>query len=318
VISISTSLVALVAAVLLGGVAGASAQDFPVRPVRILTTEPGAASDVAARLIAQGLTGRMGQQVIVENRGGVIAIETLIKASPDGYTLLYYGSGLWLAPLMQRTLYNPLTDLAPVTIATNAPAVLVVHPAVAAKSVKELIALAKARPGELNYGSGGPGSTPHLAAELFKSMAGVNIVRVAFKGTGPAVTSVIGGEIQVIFATTATVGPHVKSGKLRALGVTSARPSALVPDLPTVASVLPGYELIQIQGIFAPAKTPATLVKRFYQEIAGVLAQADVKERFATLGTEAVGSTPEALSQAMRSEMARLGKVIKDAGIRLD
>ncbi len=306
------------AVALLCGLPGSYAQNFPTRPVRIVTTEPGAASDVAARIIAQGLSLRFGQQVIVDNRGGVMAIDTLIRASPDGYTLLYYGSGLWLAPLMQRATYDPIKDVAPVTIATSAPAVLVVNPSVPAKSVKELIALAKAKPGELNYGSGGPGSTPHLAAELFKSMAGVNIVRVGFKGTGPATNSVMGGEVQVIFATTGTVGPHVKSGKLRALAVTSLRPTPLVPDLPTVAAVLPGYELNQIQGIFAPARTPASIIQRFHQEIAAVVGQADVKDRFMTIGTEAVGSSPEVLAEAMKSEMARISKVVKEAGIRID
>jgi len=298
--------------------AGASAQNYPTKPVRVLTTVPGGATDFAARVIAQGLTARYGRQVIVENRPGVIAIETLVRALPDGYTLLYYASGLWIAPLMQRTSYDPLKDLAPVTLATNAPAVLAVHPSVPVKSVRDLISLAKARPGELNYASGGPGSTPHLAAELFKSMAGVNIVRIAYKGTGPAVNSVAGGDVHVIFATTGTVGPHVKAGRLRAVAVTSARPSVLVPDLPTVAAVLPGYELTQIQSIFAPAKTPAALVNRIQQDIAAVLGQLEVKERFLRTGTEPVGSSPEVLSQTMKAEMSRLGKVLKEDGIRLD
>jgi len=303
-------------AILFCGMSAASAQNFPVKPVRILATEPGAAADVAARTIAQGLTASFGQQVIVENRSGVIAIETLVRSPPDGYTLLYYGSGLWLAPLMQRTSYDPMKDFAPVTLATSAPAVLVVYPSVPVKSVKDLIALAKAKPGELNYGSGGAGSTPHLAAELFKSMAGVNIVRVAYKGVGPALNSLIAGEIQLLFATTGSVGPHVKSGRLRAVAVTSARASALVPELPTVASVVPGYELTQIQGVFAPSRTPAPIVKRFHQEIARVLGQTDVKEKFLALGTEPVGSSPEALSAAMKAEISRLGKVFKEAGIR--
>ena len=306
------------------GVSAASAQNpstssgqaFPTKPVRILATEPGASADVAARTIAQGLTARFGQQVIVENRSGVIAIETLVRSPPDGYTLLYYGSGLWLAPLMQRTSYDPIKDFAPVTLATSAPAVLVVFPSVPVQSVKDLVALAKAKPGELNYGSGGAGSTPHLAAELFKSMAGLNIVRVAYKGVGPALNSLIAGEIQLLFATTGSVGPHVKSGRLRAVAVTSARPSALVPELPTVASVVPGYELTQLQGVFAQAKTPAPIVKRFYEEISRILAQPDVKGRFVALGTEAVGSSPETLSQAMKAEMSRLGKVFKEANIR--
>jgi len=303
-------------AALLGTLGVASAQDFPTKPVRILCTEPGGASDFSARIVAQGLTGRWGRQVIVENRPSLISIETLIKASPDGYTLLLYASGLWIGPLMQKSSYDPLKDLAPVTIATNAPAVLVVHPSVAAKSVKELIAIAKAKPGELNYASGGLGSTPHLAAELFKSMAGVNIVRVPYKGTGPAANAVMGGDVQTLFATLGTVGPHVKQGKLRPLAVTSAKPSALAPDLPTIASVLPGYELTQIQGMFAPVKTPVALIKRIQGDIAVVLGQQEVKDRFLAQGTEPIGSAPEVLAQAMKAEMARLDKVVKQGGIR--
>jgi tripartite-type tricarboxylate transporter receptor subunit TctC len=306
--------ISLAVTLLLGGMSMAYAQNFPVRPVRILTTEPGASSDLAARVIALGLTARLGQQVIVDNRGGVLAIDALVKAQPDGYTLLLYGSGLWLAPLAQEhPTYDPVKDVTPVSIATSSPAVLVVNPQVPAKSVKELIAVAKAKPGTLNYSSGGPGSTPHLAAELLNSMAGIKITRVPYKATGPAVNAVIGGEVQVLFATTGSVGPHVKSGKLRALAVTSAKPTALVPDLPTVASTVPGYELTQVQGMFVPAKTPTPLINRLYHEIAAVLSQPEVKERFIANGAEAVGSSPDVLAAQIKREMSRLGPFMHQA-----
>lgn len=307
---------AVAAVVLLGGMSMASAQNYPSRTVRIITTEPGASADLAARLIAHGLSIRFGQQVIVDNRGGMLAIEALVRAPSDGYTILFYGSGLWLSPIMQHTNYDPLKDVVPITTATSSPAVLTVHPSLPVKSVKELIALAKSRPGALNYGSGGLGSTPHLGAEIFNSMAGVNIVRIGFKGTGPAVNSAVGGEVQVLFATNGTVGPFVKIGKLRALAVTSLRPSAVVPGLPAVAADLPGYEVVQLQGTFAPAKTPVALVERLQQEITAVLNQPDVKERLLTSGSEAIGGPSEALAQSMRSEMARVGKIMKDAGIK--
>ena len=301
----------------LGTVGTASAQqNFPTKTVRILTTEAGGATDVASRLIAQGLTVKWGKQVIVENRPGVLAIEALIRSSPDGYSLLYYASGLWIRPLMEKLSYDPLKDVAPVSIGTNAPAVLAVYPALPAKSVKELIALAKAKPGELNYASGGAGSTPHLAAELFKSMAGVNIVRVPFKATGLAANAVVSGDVQIVFATIGTVGPHWKSGRLRALGITTLKPSALVPELPPIASVLPGYELNQIQGIFAPVKTPQALIKKIQQDIHDAIQDKDIRDKFLTSGAEPIGSPPEALTQAMKSEMARVEKLIKAGAIK--
>src|SRR5262249_10698473 len=186
-------------------------------------------------------------------------------------------------------------------------------------SVRELVALAKARPGELNYGASGTGSSPHLAAELFKAMAGVNIARIPFKGAGPALNSLMGGEVQMMFATCGTVAPHMKSGRLRALAVTGAQPSALAPGVPTVAATgVPGYEAISIQAIFAPARTPVAPVMRLNQDIARVLGMPDVKERLLNTGVEAAPGPPEQLAAVMKSEMARLGKVIKDAGIRIE
>jgi tripartite-type tricarboxylate transporter receptor subunit TctC len=298
----------------------AAAQDFPNKPLRIVTTAPGGASDAAARLLALGVTGPLGQQVIVDNRsGGVFAVEYVEKAQPDGYTVLLYANSMWIAPFMQEVSYDPIRDFAPITLAAISPNMLVVHPAVAANSVKELIALAGAKPGQLNYGSSGAGSSTHLAAELFKSMAHVNIVRVQYKAAGPVVNDLLGGHIQMMFATTGTVAPQVKSGKLKALGVTTARPSALAPGVPTVASAgLPGYEMAAIIALFAPAKTPAPIIKTPNQHMVRTLNQAESKDKFLAIGIEPVASSPQELVASMKSEMARFSKVIKDAGIRAD
>jgi tripartite-type tricarboxylate transporter receptor subunit TctC len=239
------------------------------------------------------------------------------KAPPDGYTLLIDAASFWIGPLLQETPYDPVKDFAPVTLTDSAPNVLVVNPSLPVKSVKELIALAKARPGELNYGSSSTGSTPHLAAELFNMMAGVKIVRVPFKGSGPAVISLLGGQVQLMFATAGSVAPHVKSGRLRALAVASLQPSALAPGLPTIAaSGVPGYEAVAFEGMFAPAKTPVAIIDRLNQEIVRVLNRAEVKERFFNAGVETVGSTPEEFAAAIKSNVAKWGKLIKDAGIR--
>jgi len=266
------------------------------------------------------LSERFGQPVIVENRGGsgVIPIDTAAKALPDGHTLLVFGSALWLLPFIQNVSYS-VRDFSPITLAVTTPLLLVVHPSLPVKSVKELVAVAKAKPGALNYASGIAGSATHLPAELFKAMAGVNIVRVAYKGGGPALIAVLGGEAQVMFATSSGAGPHVSSGRLRALAVTSAQPSALFPDLPTVAaSGLPGYDAASIMCVFAPARTPAALVSRLNQEIVRILNTPNVKERFIRAGSEVVAGSPEQLAATMNADVARLGKVIKDAGIRAE
>ena len=297
----------------------ASAQSYPARPVRIVTGGTGSNSDFAARVIAQALTGALRQQVIVENRpSGVILGEIVAKASPDGYTLLVSGSSFWLAPFLQPKLpWDPVKDFAPVILAASAPNLVVVHPSMTVKSVTELIALAKARAGELDYASGSTGSTPHLAAELFKAMAGVDITRINYKGSGPAINDLLGGRVPLMFPAAGSVIPHVKAGRLRALAVTSAQPSALVPGLPTVAaSGVPGYEFASLTGMFAPVKTPRALIDRLNQETASALNRTDVKERFLISGVEAVGSSPEQFGAIVRGEMARLGKVIKDAGIQ--
>ena len=303
------------------GLPSACGQNFPGKPIHMLTSEPGGGNDFAARLVAQGLTARIGEQVVVENRGaagGVIAAQTVAQAQPDGYTLLFYGSNIWLMPFLRDHVpYDPLRDFAPVTWATRAPIILIIHPSVAANNVRELIALAKAKPGALNYGAGASGSASQIATELFNVMAGVKIEKISYKGNGPALNALIAGEVQLAFATPGSVTGHIKSGRLKALAVTTPQPSALLPGLPTVAaSGLPGYEAVSIVGVFAPAKTPAAVIQRLNREFVGVLQQPDIKDKFINVGVEPVGSTPEEFGATVKTEMTRLGKVIRDAGIR--
>src|SRR5688500_11929116 len=219
------------------------AQTYPNRPIRFVTAAAGGGNDVTARILAQGLTERLGQQVIVDNRGGAhVPANTVAKAAPDGYTLLVQNNTVWIAPLLEKTAYDHFRELVPITLTGRAPNVLVVHPSFPAASVKELIAAAKAAPGTINYASGVAGSSNHVAAELFKAMAGVDLVRIGYKGTGPALIDVMAGQVQMIFATTTSAFGHVKSGKLKALAITSAQPSAAAPGLPTIASSgVPGY-----------------------------------------------------------------------------
>ena len=296
-----------------------SGQDYPNKPVRMVTSAAGGGADLMARLIAQGLTVGLGQQVVVENRGGVatIAAQVVAKAPPDGYTLLFYGSSFWLLPFLENTPYDPVRDFSPITWAVSLPNVLVVHPSLPVKTVKELIALAKARPGVLNYSSGTTGSATQLASELFKVMADINVVAIPFKGAGPALYSLLAGEVEFRFATPSTVMSHVKLGRLRALAVTSAQPSALVPGLPTVAaSGLPGYESVSINAMFAPAATPAAVINRLNQETVRFLKRADTREQLLAIGVDVVANSPEEFAAAMKADMAKMGKLIKDAALR--
>ena len=308
--------------VILIGAGIAHSQDFPSKPIRIVTIEVGGGNDTIARLIAQGLSGQLGQSVIVENRGGasgIIAGETVVKAAPDGYTLLSISGSMWTLPFMQSVPYDPAKDLSPVSLAVSSPNILVVNPDLPSKSVRELIALARAKPGTLNYSTAGSGSSGHLSAELFKAMAGVDIVRVSYKGGAAAMTDLVGGRVQLSFTSAASASSFVKTGKLRALAVTSVKPSELAPGLPPIASEgLPGYELISTYGVFAPAKTPATVISRLNQGIVKSLQTADLKEKFFKTGAEIVASSPQAFAAVIQSDMSKLGKLIRDAGIKSD
>ncbi len=290
---------------------------YPTKPVRILTTDPGSGGDLVSRLMAPTLASSLGQQFIVDNRG-IISGQVASKSPPDGYTLLAFGSSLWLGPLLHDNVpYDVARDFAPITMAASSPNILVVTPTFPVKSVRELIALAKARPAELNYGASGAGSSNHLSAELFKSMAGVNIVRVFYKGPGAAMTDLISGQVQLMFVAAASGMPHVKTGRLRALAITTAGPSALAPGMPTVASSgLPGYESILTLALFAPSGTPSAIVSRLNQEMVRSLNRDEVRDRLLLTGTEVIASTPEQCGTVIKSDISKWGRIIKDAGIR--
>ena len=297
------------------GVSVACAQDFPNKPVRVLTGTAGGGTDFVSRYVVQAMSGSLGQPVVVENRTADISAEIVAKSPPDGHTLCVAGGTLWIEPLLRKTSYDPIRDFAPVSLLTSSPSILVVHPSVPARSVKDLIALAKAKPGELNYGSGGVGQPTHLSGELLKFLAKIDVLHVPYKGNGPAVVSLIGGETQVLIANAQSVGAVIKSGRARALAVTSSMPSAFFPGLPTVAATLPGYEWVGSAALFAPSKTPAAIVDRLNNEILRVLNRPDVKEKLLGAGVEALSSSPQELAARVKSEMARLTLVIRDANI---
>ena len=298
----------------------AAAQTYPTKPIRLVTSEAGGGNDIQARLIAQGLSSRLGQRVVVDNRpSGVIPGDIVSKAAADGYTLLLYNNVLWTGGLLQKTPYDAARDFTPAAWVSSTPNVLVVNSALPAGSVAELIAFAKAKPGELNYASSGTGASNHLAAELFKAMAGVDIVRIVYKGAAQGMNDLIGGRVHVMFPTSVAATPYVRSGQVRALAVTSAQPSRLAPGLPTIAAAgLPGYESIAIYGVFAPARTPRPIVQKLNREIAGVLNAPELRERFLAIGMEPVGGTPDQLAATIRSEVDRIAKLIKRAGIRAE
>jgi len=305
--------------VLVLGATGAAGQNYPNRLIRIVSSGVGGPADFGARLVATGLTGVLGQQVIVDNRRGSVEIASRLVAvaPPDGYTLIFRGSTFWIFPLLQKTNYDPLVDFSPISLVTRQPSVVVVHPSVPVKTIRELIALAKARPGALNYGTPELGSVSHLATELLKSMAGVDIVGIAYNSTQGALLDLFSGQIQLMITTTSAVIPHMKTGKLRGLAVTSAQPSQFAPGLPTVAeSGLPGYEAELRQGIFAPAQTPAAIISQLNEAIARVVENPDVKQKFLSSGVEPAASTPAELTNTIKSDMARMEKVVKAAGLR--
>jgi tripartite-type tricarboxylate transporter receptor subunit TctC len=316
----SSSAICICAAGIAFSSGAAWAQSYPTKTVRIITSEPGGTNDITGRLIAPGLSASLGQQVLIDNRpAGVIPGQIVSKAPPDGHTLLITTGLLWILPLIQSAPFDAVRDFAPVMLLASTPSVLVTHPSLPVKTVREVIALAKSRPGELNYASGATGSGSHLAGELFKSMTGVNMLRVPYKGAGPAILGLVSGQVHLMFATTTSAQPHVTAHRLKPLAVTSPRRSALFPDLPPVAeSGVPGYEAVTAVTLFAPAGTPAAIVNRLNSELAQVLKQSDVGARFLASGLEVVASSAAELTAFMKADAARMSMVVKSSGMRVE
>ena len=291
-------------------------QGYPSKPIRIVTSPAGGGNDFPARLIARAISAPLGQQVIVDNRATVLIADIVAKAPPDGHTLLVTGSAHWIGPLVEKVTYDAIKDFAPITLIDRSPSVLVVHPSMPLKTVKQLIALAKAKPGEINFSVGGPGTSNFLGAILFNHMAGVNTMRIPYKGTGPALVAVMTGEVHAMFGSAGAAAPHVKSGRLRALAVGSAQPSSLAPGVPTLdASGLPGFISEALHAMYAPAATPQSVIGRLNDEVGRYLRAPDTKDVFLKAGIETAPGAPEELTALVRSEVTRIEKVLKAAGI---
>ncbi len=303
---------------MVGGASALQAQTFPIKPVRIVTSDPGGGSDVIVRTIAPAMSAALGQPIVVDNRaGGVIAGDFVSKSAPDGYTLIFYANTLWLLPLMQKNVpYDTVRDFVPIVQAVTSPNILVVHPSLPVASVKELITLAKARPGQLNYASAAVGTSNHIAMELLKSMANVDIVRIGYKGIGAGMIDIVAGQVQIAFATTTTTAAHLKSGRLRALAISTVQPSEAFPRLPTVAATLPGYESASYGGLLAPARTPDAIIRRLNQEAMRALSGPDIKQKFSSIGSEVVASSPEQFAARIKAEIAVVGQLVKEGRIR--
>jgi tripartite-type tricarboxylate transporter receptor subunit TctC len=312
------------AAVAMSFIATAHAQTYPTKPIRIIVPQsPGASTDLTAHLIAQRLSAAFGQPVVVDNRpgaGSIIGTDLVAKATPDGYTLLVVASSITLNPTLHKNLpFDPIRDLAPITQLSSFPNLLTVHPSLPVKTVKDLIALLKAKPGSINYGSSGTATGTHLSAELFKYMTGTDMVHVPYKGGGPAVQALLGGQVQLNFATIVSVLPYLKNGRLRGIAVTTAKRSPAAPDIPTIAeSGVPGYDHGPWNGFLAPAKTPRAVIARLNDETARILQLPEVKNVFTSEGAEPVGNKPEQFGDIIRNETAKWAKVIRAAGIRAD
>jgi len=301
----------------------AMAQAYPSRPIRIIAlSSPGSGPDIVGRLIGSKLTEAWGQQVIVDPRAaatGIVGTEIASKAAPDGHTLVIVTSQAVIVSVMYEKLpFNLIRDFAPITLVASTPFILAVHPAVPATSVKELVALAKSKPGALRYGSGGSGSPPHLSAEIFKSMTGTDMLHVPYKGITPAMIDTVAGQVQMLISVIPAVLPTIKSGRLRALGVTSAKRTALVPDMPTIAETVPGYEFIGWYSLFAPAKTSPGVINKLNAEIVRSLNTPEFRERFTALGAEPATSTPQVLAAYLREQTEKMRKAVKDSGARPD
>lgn len=321
----SRSILACCAIVLGSSVIPALAQNYPVKPIRIIVTfPPGGPSDFVARALGQKLTEAWGQQVVVDNRGGaggVVGVEAAARANPDGYTLLQGQSGgMSINPALHPKLsYDPFRDFAPVSMLVVNPQMLVAHPSLPAKTVKQLIALAKSKPGQISYASAGYGSAQHLGMEMLKAMAGIDVLHVPYKGTGPALVDLFSGQVSLQFTSMPAVLPHVKAGKLNGIAVGSAKRSPAVPEVPTVAeSGVSGFEFVAWYGLFAPAATPGNIVSRINAQVVKLLGEPELSQRLAGQGAEPSPSTPEGLARYMREDHERWKKVIRAANIRVE
>ncbi len=301
----------------------ADAQSYPTRPIRIIAlSSPGSGPDIVGRLIGSKLTEAWGQQVIVDTRPaatGIVGTEIASRAAPDGHTLLIVTSQAVIVSVMYDKLnYDLLRDFAPISLLASTPFILAVHPSVQAASIKELIALAKSKPGQLRYGSGGSGSPPHLSAEIFRSMTGIDVLHIPYKGITPAMIDTVAGQVQFLISVIPAVLPTVRSGKLRPLGVTSARRTSLVPEVPTIAETVPGYEFIGWYSLVAPAKTPPAILAKLNAELVKVLKTPEFQERFSGLGAEPLGSTQKELAAYLPVQMEKMRKAVKESGARPD
>jgi tripartite-type tricarboxylate transporter receptor subunit TctC len=300
------------------------AQGYPNRPIRIIIPfPPGGISDALSRYTAQYLTTALGQQAVVDNRPGAgttIGADLAAKSPPDGYTLYFFDETTHAinATLYSRLPYDSIKSFTPIAMVAQTPLILVIHPSLPVKSVKELIALAKARPGQVNYASSGNGTILHLSGETLKSMAGIDMVHIPYKGSAPAVAAVLGGEASLVFSTTPAALPHVKAGKLRALAVTSAKRSPVLPDVPAMAETLKGFDIILYNGVMGPAGLPRDIVMKLHAELTKMLAQPRTREAWASYGADPVNMTPEQFAEQMKSDIAKLGKMVQAAGAKVD
>jgi len=302
----------------------AVADVYPSKPVKlILPFPPGGGTDILGRLIGEQLSARLGQPVVQENRGGAggnLGAEAVARAAPDGYTLLLAAPTLAISPtLYPKLAYDPLKDLAPIALVASVPNVMITHPSVPARTLQEFIALAKRRPGELNFGSGGAGTSNHLGGELFNMVAGVKLEHVPYKGVNLAMQDVLAGNVQLVFIGIPAAAPHIRAGKLRALAVVAPRRSSALPDVPTAAEAgLPGFEVTTWYGVLAPAGTPRAIIERLNAELARIMLAPELQPRLADMATDPRAGTPEEFGAYLREETAKWGKVIRDAGIRVE
>ena len=305
------------------GAATAGAQQYPNRPIRLIVGyPPGGPADITARLVAPYLTEALGQQIVIDNRagaGGTVAATLTARAEPDGYTISIVANGeMAISPNLRKLPYDPLKDFETVSRIGANQLALVVHPAVQAKSVAELVALAKAKPGTVNFASAGTGSTAHLAGELFKSIAGIDIVHVPYKGAGPALIDLIGGQVHMLITGYPGALPHIKAGRLRALGATGPKRMIATPDLPTISETVKGYDVTSSYGLVLPLRTPKAIVTRLHQETAAIVKKPEVREKLIALGFDPEGNTPAEFAAQIKSELAKWAKVIKIANVKVE